>query len=159
MPAQAAAASYDVPSTLADFLAYYTPSTPEENLLIVHAQRAWRHLEQMHELIDAVTAGKGLFSLYTDEYARYKQLSRDLNQADRMWNRAINAFWQARRRGASTQPAPRPQPISPPAPSPDPTPRGQSHNPAPASSEHAQTHRPPLGSGLSSRDDHRPPAE
>ncbi|MBS1872429.1 MAG: hypothetical protein JSU00_04390 [Acidobacteria bacterium] len=84
-----------------EFMRNLLPATQEEKLLATRAARAWMHLEDIEALIDAVTEGRGLFSLYTDHYDRYKQLNRDLHQADAMWSRAMNAFHRARKRNGA----------------------------------------------------------
>ncbi|MBS1873716.1 MAG: hypothetical protein JSU00_10900 [Acidobacteria bacterium] len=129
-----------------EFMRNYLPATQEEKLLITHACRAWMHLQDIEALIDVVTQGRGLFTLYTEHYDRYKQLNRDLSQAERMWNRAISAFWQARKRNSravgkphnddwgvlvpSRRPSPTPEAES--APPPEPVAKPAEPAPAPA---------------------------
>ncbi|MBS1877065.1 MAG: hypothetical protein JSU00_27890 [Acidobacteria bacterium] len=117
MSAEALAPTPDSVHDLAEFASHYSPATPEENLLISHAWRAWSHLQQIYALYEAIVAQRGIVALFNDDFARYKQLNRDLAQAERMWNRAIAAFWQARKRQGAAPPQ-RVQPAAPPPPEP-----------------------------------------
>ena len=98
MPAAAVAPNPESRMTREEFLRTYTPATPEETLLATHAWRSWTHLQDMFDLRDALVSSIGLAKFFTEQQSRYKQLMRDLNQAERAWRNAIEAFWKARRR-------------------------------------------------------------
>ena len=139
MPTEATAHNHPAPEqdphlrfymTRDDFMRQLLPATQEEKLLATRVARAWMHLQDIEELIDVVTEGRGLVALYTEQYDRYKQLNRDLNQAERMWRGAMSAFNQARRRGPNPNvpygtdfgarvPNRRPEPDAEPAPEPE----------------------------------------
>ncbi len=130
MPSQAEAlsespvADLEFYRTRDDFMRAYTPVTPEEKILVTQMTRAWLQLQQMYNLHDRVTAGKGLLALFEDDLPRYKILARNLTDAERMWRNSIQEFQRARRRRdplASHRaiPRPLPTPIAKPSPQPE----------------------------------------
>jgi hypothetical protein len=98
-PVPDSVANLDFYRTRDEFMHAYVPATPEERLLITQACRAWMHLQDIYNLRNSITAEKGLLGLFNEDYDKYKQLMRNLAEAERMWRNAIQEFQRARRRG------------------------------------------------------------
>lgn len=85
-----------------DFMRTYVPATDEERLLVTQLTRAWLHLQEFYVFRDQIVAEKGLSGLFFEDYDRYKQLMRNLAEAERMWCHALQELNRARRRPHST---------------------------------------------------------
>ncbi len=85
-----------------DFMRTYVPATDEERLLVTQIARAWLHLQKFYTFRDQIVAEKGLSGLFFEDYDRYKQLMRNLAEAERMWRYAVQELSRARRRPQST---------------------------------------------------------
>jgi hypothetical protein len=81
-----------------DFVRAYQPATEEEKLLVIQMARAWKHLQEVYEFRDRLTAKKGLLGLFEDDFNKYKFLMRNMTEAERMWRHATLAFQKAHRR-------------------------------------------------------------
>jgi hypothetical protein len=80
-----------------DFVRIYKPVTEEQRLLTIQMARAWQHLQEVYDLRAQLTAERGLFGLYNDDFEKYKFLMRTLTDAERMWRNALQQFHRARR--------------------------------------------------------------
>ena len=109
-----------------DFVRAYKPATEEEKLLVIQMTRAWKHLQEVYELRDRLTAQKGLLGLFEEDFEKYKFLMRNLTEAERMWRHSSLAFQKARRRrdqmgplrSSSVTTIPSFRPAPPPSPAP-----------------------------------------